>query len=168
VGFYGFYGHYNYQGFLNPGNYSAIWNDMKLVQWLLICWYSDEGPTHQWPVYQSPYCCITVRCCAVLICSQLICSLHMGPLQDNVCFVMEYACGGDLMMHIHNDVFSESRSIFYASCVVLGLQYLHDHHIIYRFISRCRCMSRIRYCCPWCNGRASDYSSLAALLLMSL
>jgi len=63
----------------------------------------------------------------------------MGPLQDNVCFVMEYACGGDLMMHIHNDVFSESRSIFYASCVVLGLQYLHDHHIIYRFVSRCRC-----------------------------
>jgi len=48
---------------------------------------------------------------------------------------MEYACGGDLMMHIHNDVFSESRSVFYASCVVLGLQYLHDHHIIYRSVS---------------------------------
>jgi len=48
---------------------------------------------------------------------------------------MEYACGGDLMMHIHNDVFSEARSVFYAGCVLLGLQYLHDHHIVYRFFA---------------------------------
>jgi len=58
--------------------------------------------------------------------------LMMCVMQDQVCFVMEYACGGDLMMHIHNDVFSEARSVFYAGCVLLGLQYLHDHHIVYR------------------------------------
>lgn len=51
---------------------------------------------------------------------------------EHVCFVMEYARGGDLMMHIHADVFTEPRSIFYAGCVVLGLQYLHDHSIVYR------------------------------------
>ncbi|CAB1323785.1 unnamed protein product [Coregonus sp. 'balchen'] len=45
--------------------------------------------------------------------------------KEHVCFVMEYAAGGDLMMHIHTDV-------FYAACVVLGLQYLHDHKIVYR------------------------------------
>eukprot|EP00116_Pleurobrachia_bachei_P002282 sb/3462544/ len=50
----------------------------------------------------------------------------------HVCFVMEYAPGGDLMMHIHTDVFSESRACFYAACVVLGLQYLHDNDIVYR------------------------------------
>uniref|UniRef100_A0A674CRN3 protein kinase C n=1 Tax=Salmo trutta TaxID=8032 RepID=A0A674CRN3_SALTR len=52
--------------------------------------------------------------------------------QEHVCFVMEYAAGGDLMMHIHADVFSEPRAIFYAACVVLGLQFLHEHEIVYR------------------------------------
>uniref|UniRef100_A0A7N6FKR5 protein kinase C n=1 Tax=Anabas testudineus TaxID=64144 RepID=A0A7N6FKR5_ANATE len=51
--------------------------------------------------------------------------------QEHVCFVMEYAAGGDLMMHIHADVFSEPRAVFYAACVVLGLQFLHDHKIVY-------------------------------------
>ena len=48
---------------------------------------------------------------------------------------MEFARGGDLMMHIHTDVFSEPRSVFYAGCVVLGLKYLHDHKIVYRSAS---------------------------------
>jgi len=52
--------------------------------------------------------------------------------ETHVCFVMEYAAGGDLMMHIHADVFSEPRAVFYAACVVLGLQYLHENKIIYR------------------------------------
>uniref|UniRef100_A0A0A9WJM8 protein kinase C n=1 Tax=Lygus hesperus TaxID=30085 RepID=A0A0A9WJM8_LYGHE len=52
--------------------------------------------------------------------------------EAHVCFVMEYAAGGDLMMHIHADVFSEPRAVFYAACVVLGLQYLHESRIIYR------------------------------------
>lgn len=52
--------------------------------------------------------------------------------QTHVCFVMEYAAGGDLMMHIHADVFTEPRAVFYAACVVLGLQYLHENKIIYR------------------------------------
>ncbi|KAL5288835.1 PKN2 family protein [Megaselia abdita] len=51
---------------------------------------------------------------------------------QHVCFVMEYAAGGDLMMHIHTDVFTEPRAVFYAACVVLGLQYLHENKIIYR------------------------------------
>uniref|UniRef100_H2L3Z7 protein kinase C n=1 Tax=Oryzias latipes TaxID=8090 RepID=H2L3Z7_ORYLA len=51
---------------------------------------------------------------------------------QHVCFVMEYTAGGDLMMHIHTDVFTEPRAVFYAACVVLGLQFLHDHKIVYR------------------------------------
>ena len=51
---------------------------------------------------------------------------------DHVCFVMEYSSGGDLMMHIHSDVFTETRACFYAACVVLGLQFLHQKNIVYR------------------------------------
>ncbi len=58
--------------------------------------------------------------------------------QSHVCFVMEYAAGGDLMMHIHADVFSEPRAVFYTACVVLGLQYLHENKIIYRYNPRGR------------------------------
>lgn len=31
---------------------------------------------------------------------------------DHVCFVMEYLPGGDLMIHIHNDVFTEAQTRF--------------------------------------------------------
>uniref|UniRef100_A0A3B3RWE7 protein kinase C n=1 Tax=Paramormyrops kingsleyae TaxID=1676925 RepID=A0A3B3RWE7_9TELE len=51
---------------------------------------------------------------------------------EHVCFVMEYTAGGDLMMHIHTEVFSEPRAMFYSACVVLGFQFLHQHKIVYR------------------------------------
>uniref|UniRef100_A0A8C5BRI1 protein kinase C n=1 Tax=Gadus morhua TaxID=8049 RepID=A0A8C5BRI1_GADMO len=56
---------------------------------------------------------------------------------EHVCFVMEYTAGGDLMMHIHTDVFLEPRAMFYSACVVLGLQFLHDHKIVYRTSTFC-------------------------------
>uniref|UniRef100_A0A3B4DUV5 protein kinase C n=1 Tax=Pygocentrus nattereri TaxID=42514 RepID=A0A3B4DUV5_PYGNA len=48
---------------------------------------------------------------------------------DHVCFVMEYSPGGDLMTHIHNSIFTER---FYAACVLLGLEFLHQNKIVYR------------------------------------
>ncbi|XP_073670784.1 serine/threonine-protein kinase N2 isoform X1 [Paramisgurnus dabryanus] len=51
---------------------------------------------------------------------------------DHVCFVMEYSPGGDLMTHIHNNIFSERQARFYAACVLLGLEFLHQNKIVYR------------------------------------
>uniref|UniRef100_A0A3B5KTR2 protein kinase C n=1 Tax=Xiphophorus couchianus TaxID=32473 RepID=A0A3B5KTR2_9TELE len=45
---------------------------------------------------------------------------------EHVCFVMAYSPGGDLMKHIHAAIFS-----FYSSCVLLGLEFLHQNQIVY-------------------------------------
>uniref|UniRef100_A0A6Q2X7E4 protein kinase C n=1 Tax=Esox lucius TaxID=8010 RepID=A0A6Q2X7E4_ESOLU len=52
--------------------------------------------------------------------------------EDHVCFVMEYSPGGDLMTHIHTNIFTERQTQFYASCVLLGLEFLHQNKIVYR------------------------------------
>ncbi|XP_008322698.1 serine/threonine-protein kinase N2 [Cynoglossus semilaevis] len=51
---------------------------------------------------------------------------------DHVCFVMAYSPGGDLMTHIHTSIFNEKQTVFYSSCVLLGLEFLHQNHIVYR------------------------------------
>ncbi|KAJ3203955.1 Serine/threonine kinase [Entophlyctis luteolus] len=48
-------------------------------------------------------------------------------------FVMEYVCGGDLMCHIQEKKrFSQVRTKFYASEVLLALEFFHKNNIIYR------------------------------------
>ncbi|XP_062704910.1 uncharacterized protein LOC115254605 [Aedes albopictus] len=42
---------------------------------------------------------------------------------QHVGLIMKYAAGGDLMMYIHSDVFPEPLTLFYAVCVVFGVQY---------------------------------------------
>uniref|UniRef100_A0A7N6FFK2 protein kinase C n=1 Tax=Anabas testudineus TaxID=64144 RepID=A0A7N6FFK2_ANATE len=51
---------------------------------------------------------------------------------DHVCFVMAYSPGGDLMTHIHTSIFNEKQARFYSSCVLLGLEFLHQNKIVYR------------------------------------
>lgn len=52
---------------------------------------------------------------------------------DRLFFVMEYVSGGDLMMHIQRQVFAEPRAKLYGAEVVLALEYLHTHNIVYRY-----------------------------------
>ncbi|KAK5852439.1 hypothetical protein PBY51_023908 [Eleginops maclovinus] len=51
---------------------------------------------------------------------------------EHVCFVMAYSPGGDLMTHIHTSIFTEKQARFYSSCVLLGLEFLHQNKIVYR------------------------------------
>ncbi|XP_061752378.1 serine/threonine-protein kinase N2-like isoform X1 [Nerophis ophidion] len=51
---------------------------------------------------------------------------------EHVCFVMDYLPGGDLMIHIHNQAFSQEQTRFYSACVLLALDFLHGNRIIYR------------------------------------
>ncbi|KAI7871614.1 kinase-like domain-containing protein [Spinellus fusiger] len=52
--------------------------------------------------------------------------------ETRVYYAMEYISGGDLMMHIQRDKFSEKRAKFYGCEVLLALEHLHKHGIIYR------------------------------------
>ncbi|KAJ7164633.1 protein kinase C1 [Mycena crocata] len=52
--------------------------------------------------------------------------------ETRVYFVMEYVSGGDLMLHIQRKQFSLRQAKFYASEVLLALEYFHKNGIIYR------------------------------------
>ncbi|KXN88120.1 Protein kinase C-like protein, partial [Leucoagaricus sp. SymC.cos] len=52
--------------------------------------------------------------------------------ETRIYFVMEYISGGDLMLHIQRKQFSLRQAKFYASEVLLALEYFHANDIIYR------------------------------------
>lgn len=46
---------------------------------------------------------------------------------------MEFCPGGELFFHLHNiGRFTESQARFYFAEILLGIEYLHSHSIIYR------------------------------------
>lgn len=52
--------------------------------------------------------------------------------ESRLYFVMEYVAGGDLMFHVQHRKFSLDEARFYAAEVLLALEHLHRHGIIYR------------------------------------
>ncbi|KAM5145611.1 RAC-beta serine/threonine-protein kinase A [Mantella aurantiaca] len=54
---------------------------------------------------------------------------------DRLCFVMEYANGGELFFHLSRErVFTEERARFYGAEIVSALEYLHSRNVVYRDI----------------------------------
>ncbi|NP_001083878.1 RAC-alpha serine/threonine-protein kinase [Xenopus laevis] len=53
---------------------------------------------------------------------------------DRLCFVMEYANGGELFFHLSRErIFSEDRARFYGAEIVSALDYLHsEKNVVYR------------------------------------
>ncbi|XP_042904319.1 uncharacterized protein [Parasteatoda tepidariorum] len=64
-----------------------------------------------------------------------LCKLYCTFQTDSyLFFVMEYLNGGDLMFHIQNGQFEESRAMFYGAEIVSALKFLHKRGIVYRDI----------------------------------
>ncbi|KAF1744818.1 hypothetical protein MXB_3546, partial [Myxobolus squamalis] len=49
---------------------------------------------------------------------------------EHACYAMEYMPAGDLLTNIQIQFFSKSR--FYSACVLLGIEFLHSHGVMYR------------------------------------
>ena len=48
-------------------------------------------------------------------------------------FVLEFCSGGELFFHLSRaGRFDEPRARFYASCIVMAIEYLHTKDIVYR------------------------------------
>ncbi|NWH54251.1 RK kinase, partial [Fregata magnificens] len=57
--------------------------------------------------------------------------------KTDLCLVMTLMNGGDLRYHIYNvdednPGFPEPRAVFYTAQILLGLEHLHQHRIVYR------------------------------------
>ncbi|KAG0417216.1 cAMP-dependent protein kinase type 2, partial [Dictyocoela roeselum] len=52
---------------------------------------------------------------------------------ESVCIAMEYVCGGELFTYLRQKgLFSPNETRFFAGEILLALEYLHGHNIVYR------------------------------------
>lgn len=53
--------------------------------------------------------------------------------KSHLYMLMEYVCGGELFTYLRNaGYFTNDTALFYASEILLVLEYMHNHHLIYR------------------------------------
>ncbi|VDM65619.1 unnamed protein product [Strongylus vulgaris] len=102
---------------------------------------------------RSPGKCVSLcfsflkRCTCYKICVQEL--KYSFQTADRLCFVMEFAIGGDLYYHLNREVqiskegFSEPRARFYGAEIVLALGYLHANNIVYRDLKVCYCLENL-------------------------
>lgn len=63
----------------------------------------------------------------------LMCLHYSFQTPDKLYLVMDFVNGGEMFYHLQQEhTFDNLRSKFYAAEIVLGLEYLHQHGIVYR------------------------------------
>ena len=65
--------------------------------------------------------------------SPFIITLHYAfQTPDNLYMILDYCPGGDLDIHIQSRIFEEEEAKFYIAELILAIEYLHIHNILYR------------------------------------
>lgn len=57
---------------------------------------------------------------------------HAFQTADHLCFVLDYADGGNMYVDLKRGAYCEHRTQFYASQIVLAIEHLHSQDILYR------------------------------------
>jgi serine/threonine protein kinase len=68
-----------------------------------------------------------------------------------VYMLMDPLMGGELFVHLGQvENFPEDQARFYAACVLLAFNYLHNDGIIYRDLKLEKCVLCLFACVVWC------------------
>ena len=98
--------------------------------------YRAEKTTQAYNQYLNCIQCICVaeRDILASIKNPFIVQLHFAfQTSDKLFFVMEFLNGGELFFHLRKEgKFSEDRTRFYAAEILLGIECLHEHGVVYR------------------------------------
>ncbi|CAD5125386.1 DgyrCDS13623 [Dimorphilus gyrociliatus] len=66
-------------------------------------------------------------------CPFIVCMTYAFQTTEKLCFILDLMNGGDLHYHLsQHGVFSEKEVRFYAAEVILGLEHMHNRHVVYR------------------------------------
>ncbi len=79
---------------------------------------------------------------------------HDTTRTDKLYFVMDYVNGGELFFHLQKEkTFAPKRVQFYGAEIVVGLEYLHNQGVIYRYAQTNVCggaCAVVHVRVPWC------------------
>ncbi|KAE8578480.1 hypothetical protein XENTR_v10023587 [Xenopus tropicalis] len=122
------------QSFLDEGAFGKVYKaqhretgETIALKTLVLHKMNDTGVFKRVALEQRILRLVSERQCPFL--TGLVCSFQT---EHYMCLGMEYAEGGNLASYLAEGGLPLERVRFYSACIVLGLQFLHEHNIAHR------------------------------------
>uniref|UniRef100_A0A803JG56 non-specific serine/threonine protein kinase n=1 Tax=Xenopus tropicalis TaxID=8364 RepID=A0A803JG56_XENTR len=122
------------QSILGKGSFGKVYKaqhretgETIALKTLALCEMNDKSTFTCLALEQRTLRLVSERQCPFL--TSLVCSFQT---EHYMCLGMEYAEGGALISYLVKGGLPLERVRFYSACIVLGLQFLHEHNIAHR------------------------------------